>query len=499
MSVKINVLISWMAHAVTLGVGFFLMPYILFTVGDGTYGTWLFLNSIAGQTGLLYLGFGDAISRFTSKYQAEKNWAELNRTASCITSVYFGSACVAMLFGTLFALIAPWIYDWPGQSITEVQIVIVLLTINAAVSIGGSSFGGMLMGMQRFDVERSIVIAVNLARLVLTLLFLKSTYGLITLAGIFLSLTILENVAMALMAFRIIPTLRLRFSDLKKSVYKRCFSFSLFTFLSLIAEHIIYMTDTILIGYFLGPVAVVPYYIAFRLCNMVRIPILQIGYVFLPKAGELHSMNQNERLRKLVSQGFGIAFLLICSAFIGACFFSDLMIHVWIGSGYVESYLIVLILLGGQLVALPTHLMRYALVGTGYVRTPAFLFLIEAVANLVISLSLLPYWGIYGVAVGTLIPLIVVELGLMLPLGMRQLKLTAGELFTQGLRPQLIPLMMILMYCIIVYQLHPQANWLHVAAIALGANIVLLLGIGLVYWKKKVQKIEHIQEATAVH
>lgn len=499
MSVKINVLISWIAHAVTLGIGFFMMPYILHTMGDGTYGTWLFLNSIAGQTGLLYLGFGDAISRFTSKYQAERNWGELNRTASCITSVYFGSACVVMLLGSVFALVAPSIYDWPGQSITEVQIAILLLALNAAVSIGGSSFGGLLMGIQRFDIERGIVIVVNVSRLVLTLLFLKSSYGLVTLASIFLALTVLENVAMAVMAFRLIPTLKMRFSDLKKSVYKKCFSFSLFTFLSLVAEHIIYLVDTIIIFYFLGPVAVVPYRIAFRLCDMVRVPVLQIGYVFLPKAGQLHSMKQYDHLRKLISQGFGIAFLLVCSAFIGACFFSDLMIRVWIGTGYAESYLIVLILLGGQLVALPTHIMRHALIGTGYVRIPAILFLVEAIANLIISLSLLPYWGIYGVAFGTLLPLVIIELGLVMPIAMRQLKLSIRELFAEGFRPQLLPLGMILTYSMIVSQYHLQDNWFTVIGIVLGAALVLLLGIGVIHLKKKGNRIDKLQEATAVN
>ncbi len=499
MSVKINVLISWITHAVALGVGFFLMPYILNTVGDGTYGTWLFLNSIAGHTGLLYFGFGDAISRFTSKYQAEKNWGELNRTVSCITSVYFVSACLVLLLGSLFAFIAPSIIDWHEESIADVQITIILLAMNAAVSIGGSSFGGLLMGIQRFDVERGIVIVVNISRFLLTLLFLKSTYGLITLASIFLSLTILENLTKAVVAFRLIPTLKLRFRDLKKRVYVKCFSFSLFTFLSLIAEHIIYLTDTIVIFYFLGPVAVVPYRIAFRLCDTVRMPVLQIGYVFLPKAGQLHSMNQHAHLRKLISQGFGVALLLVGSAFIGACFFSDMMIRVWMGKDYPESYIIVLILLGGQLVALPTHIMRHALVGTGYVRIPAILFLLEAVANLIISLSLLPYWGIYGVAVGTLLPLVVIELGLVVPIAMKQLKLSIGDLFNQGIRPQLLPLGMILTYSTVVSQYDLQDNWFTVIGIVSGAALVLLLGVGVNYWKKKVDSVEKVQEATVVN
>ena len=210
-------------------------------------------------------------------------------------------------------------------------------------------------------------------------------------------------------------------------------------------------------------------------------------------------MKQNDRLRKLVSQGVGVAFLLVCSAFIGAIFFSDMMIRVWIGTGYAESYVIVLILLGGQLIALPTHLVRHTLVGTGYVRIPAILFLIEAIANLVISLSLLPYWGIYGVAVGTLIPLIVVELGLLLPIAMKQLKLSARELFTVGLRPQILPLGMILAYSIIVAQYELQENWFCVIGIATGAAIVLLLGIGVTHWKKKGNRIDKLQEATAVN
>ena len=481
-----------------MGIGFFLMPYILLTVGDGTYGTWLFLNSIAGQTGLLYLGFGDAIARFTSKYQAEENWEELNRTASCITSVYIGSACVALLAGLTFAWIAPWIYDWPGQSIAQVQIVIVLLSLNAAISIGGSSFGGLLMGIQRFDIERSIIIVVNVVRLILTVLFLQAEYSLITLAGIYLAITILENLVNAIMAYRMIPSLRLRLSDLKKSVYKRCFSFSLFTFVSLIAQHIVYMTDTILIGFFLGPIAVVPYYIAFRLCEMVRLPVVQIGYVFLPKAGELHSTNQIERLQKLVCQGFGISFLLGSAAFIGACFFSHTMISVWIGDGYSESYWIVLLLMGGQVVAMPTHLMRSALTGTGYVRMPAILYFVQAIANIVLSLSLLPYWGIYGVAVGTLLPMLVVELGLLLPLSIKQLNLKWSQLFQQGIRPQLIPLSLILSYCLIVIQFEIQEQWLHVIGVALGALVVLALGIGITIWSDRNRVVSPHQEGVIV-
>tara|TARA_R100000789_G_scaffold86351_6_gene82487 strand:- start:3274 stop:4785 length:1512 start_codon:yes stop_codon:yes gene_type:complete len=489
-SLKFNVLISWLAHAVTLGIGFLLMPYILHTVGDNTYGTWLLLNSIAGQTGLLYLGFGEAISRFTSKYHTEKKWIELNRTFSCITSVYFGSAAVAIGIGIVCAIAAPWIHEWPGQPLWEIRAVILILGLNAAISIAGSSFGGVLMGIQRFDVERSIIITINLLRLGLTIFFLQQSRGLITLALIYLAITIIENTATCFMAFRLIPTLQLRFRHLRKRVYKRCFSFSMFTFLSLIAEHLIYMTDTILIGFLLGPTAVVPYFIAARVCEMIRAPVMQIGYVFMPKAGQLQSSKQNAELQTLVCRGFGLAVVLAGSALIGVFYFSPQFIEVWIGSGYQQSSWILMILLAGQLIALPTQLIRHVLTGTGYVRLPALLFLTEAICNLILSLILMPYLGLYGVAIGTLVPLVIFEGGVLLPLGMKQLGLSMPQLFKQGVLTQWIPLSLILVYSYFVHSLNIEPEWTQILGVFAGAIVVLIGGIGL---SERIRSQAHAQ------
>ncbi|MCG6158047.1 MATE family efflux transporter [Rubinisphaera margarita] len=477
MSVKVNVLISWLAHAVTLGIGFLLMPYILHTVGDSTYGTWLLLNSIAGHAGLLYFGFGEAISRFTSKYHTEEKWIELNRTFSCITSIYLISGCIAFLLGIGLAIAAPFINDWPGHAVAEIRWTIVILALNAAISIGGSSFGGILMGIQRFDVERTIVISINILRLVLTLVFLHVQPNLLTLALIFLAVTVAENVATCICAFRFVPTLQFRFRHLRRRVYQRCLSFSMFTFLSLIAEHLIYMTDTIVIGFLLGPLAVVPYYIASRVCEMIRAPVIQVGYVFMPRAGQLHSTSQNEELQSLVCRGFGLAVVLTGSALIGVYFFSHLLIEVWIGNGYLQSSWLLLILLAGQLIALPTQLIRHVLTGTGYVRLPALLFLAEAVTNLCLSLALLPWLGVYGVAIGTLVPLVVFEGGILLPMGARHLGLTVRQVLRRGVVPQLLPLCLILIYSLLIDGLHPQATWMHVFGILVGALVVLLAGL----------------------
>lgn len=473
MSLKINVLASWLAHAVTLLIGFFLMPFVLKTIGDQAYGAWVFINSVAGFSSLLYLGFGDTIARFTSTLSATKQWEKLNRVASSIFSIYALMASVALCVGLGLAAAAPWLSDWKEQSILEVRWTFVILGMNVFVAMIGSVFGGILMGMQRFDLEKGIAVTIGILRLGLTLYFLKHQQGLITLASIYLGVTVVENVLLAIFAFRLVPSLRIRIKDMTRETYQECFSFSAFAFVAIIANHLVYMTDTAVIGFLLGPIAVVPYYVAARLTEFMRIPVIQLAEVFLPKAGELHAQAETDKLKSLVLRGMNIALLLIISLLIGSWFYSELLVNVWLGKTYSETWLILMLLLVGQSVALPGGVMRKVLFGIGQVKRPAYLYLLEAVSNLLLSLALMPSLGITGVAIGTLVPILLIEGGLLIPYGMKQLHISFNELWHQVIYRTLKPMTFLWAYAVIVAQWNLPENWLSVIGLAGGASVVL--------------------------
>ena len=50
--VTINLLATWGDHVIGLAVGLILMPLVLGVLGDAQYGMWIFINSIAGYSGL---------------------------------------------------------------------------------------------------------------------------------------------------------------------------------------------------------------------------------------------------------------------------------------------------------------------------------------------------------------------------------------------------------------------------------------------------------------
>lgn len=472
MSVRFNVLAAWFEHAVKLFVGFFLMKYLMSMLGE-TYGVWVFINSLIGYSGLLYMGFGDTISRYTAKHHANKDWDKLNQTASCVFSFYLGMGVIAFLVSVIFAGLAPYISDWAGHSISEIRITFLILGFSIMIAMSGSAFGGLLIGMQRFDLERGVLVVMGLIRLGLTVALLQQQYGLITLASIFLAVTVLENLFFVVMSFRVIPTLKLSKKFISKEAYKECFSFSFFAFLGLIAEFLIYHTDTIVIGLVISMEAVVPYYVASRLCTFIREPVIQIGEIFLPRAGELHTTDRMHQLSKLVLNGMGVAFLLTSSALIGGYFFADLMIETWLTTDYefISSQLLLVLLLG-QLVALPMTVLRRVLFGMGDVRIPSFIYLSEAIANLILSLILVVPFGLFGVALGTIIPITVIEVGFLLPYAIKKFHFSFGEMIQKVFVVQTVPLLALFTFCFLLSPFITSRDWLTVGLVLSGALFV---------------------------
>lgn len=460
----------------TLLIGFFLMPFTLGMLGEEPYGVWLLINAVAGYSGLIYAGFGATICRFVADLSSRQEWLRLNQVVSSIFSVYLGTGTLVLLGTATFAVLAPVIDRWGDVPVREVQISIVIIGVSIALGMVCSVFGGVLIGTQRLDIKRSVETVVGVTRLVLTVILLYQSPSLLTLAIVFLCVTIVEHSLYAVFAFRQVPTLAVRFSLIQKDVLKECFVFSSFSGLALFAEYLIYFTDTVVIGFVLGPIAVVPYQIGLRITQMVQVPIAQIGEAVLPKAGELHAHSARVALGRLVCQGMGVALLLAGGFLVGAAHFGTLFIETWIGPGYEVSSDVLTILVAGQAVALPMVVLRKTLLGMGNVRVPAFIDVAEAIANLALSLVLIQYWGIIGVAYGTLIPMIISESCLLLPYAVRTLGMDLKTIWRDVVFPQVLPLASLYAYCQLVSLLAPSAGWLPVLSIA-GGGVAVLGGI----------------------
>ncbi|WP_437202472.1 oligosaccharide flippase family protein [Planctomicrobium sp. SH664] len=474
MSVRRNIIAGWLGHLVTVLIGFFLMPYILGTVGEAQYGAWLFINAVAAYSGMVYAGFGATICRYVADLAARKEWNKLNTVVSTIQAIYFGTASIVLAFAAGFAWLAPALKQWDGVSVSEVQVSILLIGVSIALGMICSVYGGVLVGMQRFDIKRGIEVGINVLRLVLTLVCLTQRFPLITLSLIFLSAVVLEHGLSAFFAYRSVRTLSVAPWHASREVMQECFGFSAYNAVALVAEYLIYFSDTVILGVMLGPKFVVPYQIALRVSQMIQMPIAQIGEAILPKAGELYAQRSTTALSQLVYKGMGVAFLLAGGFFIGASYFGDLLIRTWIRQEFDSTIAIMAILLGAQTVNLPMTIIRKALIGIGQVRQQAFIDLAEALVNIVLSILFIRWWGTIGVAWGTFIPLTVIELFILLPYAARPLGLTTGALWQKVVMPQVPALLALLCFCEVADGFVPAEGWIPLLTVTGGGAAALL-------------------------
>ncbi len=473
-SLRLNLISSWINHAVALVVGVILMPFVLHVLGNEQYGLWIFISSVAGYSGLMYLGFGETISRFVATSYANRDWKKLNQVVSAIWAVYVAMGLLAVAASCLLAWFAPGLYDWGAISSTEIQLVIVVLGLNTAISLVGSVYSGMLMGIQRFDIERGICLLAGLFRLGITFAVLKYDSGLLTMALIHLSITLIENGASYVAAHRLVPTLSVGWHHASYQTLKECSSFSMFAFIDAISTQLIDATDSVVIGLFLGAEAIVPYYIALRIGQFISRPIQYIGHVSIPRAGELCVGADARQLHHLVYKGAGLAFLLTASCLLGAGYFGTELIFTWVGAGYDQSYLILMVLLSSRIVALTVGVLRSVLFGIGQMKVASLVYFTEALANIVLSLILIQFYGILGVALGTAIPVFVIEFGILLPFALKKIGVTGVQFMREALGPQLVPLLVLWIYCAALSFLFPNMHgWAGLAAVAAGAGVVL--------------------------
>ena len=407
-------------------------------------------------------------------HHAKGESEQVNRVVNVIGSVYVAMSGLAILIAGAIAWLVPLLWPNCGVSVGELRWVIVILGINVAVSITGSVFGGVLIGRQRFDLERAFVFLSGLVRFGLTLLLLQKESGLLILAVIFLATTLAENLGYMLCVFRLVPELRLGARFLNRQTFRECFSFSAFAMLEAGSAMLIESTDCVVIGCVLGTEAIVPYCVGQRLCQYISKPLQAIASICLPRAGELHAQGNTAELRALTARAVGLTWLLVMGFFIGASFFGPTLMATWVHKSYPHSQTILLVLLAGQLVGTPMKVFTSVLFGMGEVRRPSLIYVVEAIANFALSLWLISHLGLVGVALGTVIPLFVVELGLLLPFAMKRLEFEPRRLLTDIAAPQLAPLAALWSYSYLVWShvsLHP--GWPRIIAIAGGGAVVL--------------------------
>jgi O-antigen/teichoic acid export membrane protein len=400
-----NVGSSWFALGVNILVGIFLSPFILHRLGDTAFGIWVLIFSVTGYYGIFDFGIRSSIIRYVSKFTATRDVDEVNRLINTAIFTYtaIGAASILVtLVGCLY--VDRWFHVGPGFQ-SAARWLLLLVGVSVALSFPLGVFGGMLEGLQKFDVLNWTNTVSSLLRVVLIVFFLNRGYGLLTAALITVGVPLVAAVIRGFVALWALPvTFSWKYVD--RDAFRHMANYSGVTFMIIVASRLRFKTDALVIGKFLGAAAITYFYAGSRLVDYAGEVVSSLAQIFVPMSSQSDAAGNMDRLRKIfVAGNRACAFttLPMTAVFI---ILGKSIIEVWLGKKYVaQGYPVLLVLTIPYTVMLVQSASGRILFGMGKHGKMAVVTMIEGTANLLLSILLVRPFGIIGDAIGTAIPL----------------------------------------------------------------------------------------------
>ena len=400
-----NVGSSWSALAINVAVGIFLSPFILHRLGDAAFGIWVLIFSVTGYYGLFDLGIRSSIIRYVSKYTATDDREKLTQFVNTALFSYTGIGVVSMVLTFLLSSSIERFFTIPPE--LHAQARLLLLMVGASVSLGFplGVIGGMLEGLQRFYILNWTSIGATLARAALIVFFLNRGYGLLTVALITVILPIFSSILRGILVFRVCPV-PLGLKHVDRAAFRHMANYGSTTFLVLVASRLRFRTDELVLGKMMSLVAVTWFNIGARIVDYAQEFVSSLAQVFVPMSSQSEATGNLDRVRKIyVAGNRACAFLILPIAAI-LIILGKHIIRIWVGGRYVpHSYPVLVVMIIPFTLMLSQAASGRVLFGLGKHQTLAAVTLIEGIANLILSIALVPALGIVGDALGTGIPL----------------------------------------------------------------------------------------------
>lgn len=409
-------------------IGFFMMPFLIHSLGDEQYGIWILVGSIIAFYNLLDFGMSGAMQRFLIRAIHGDEPEDVN-TALSTSFIFSGGIGIFSLLITIIIVAAAPLFSASENNTLLFQIAIGITGIKVATQLPLFTFYGILVANYRYDIISYLQLGFLILRTCLIVYFVSIGHGIITVALISALADIAGSLAIIKYAKNMAPEIRLGIKYFSLPKLKEYFHFGIAIYFILVAHKIKYSLDDLVVGGIIGLAAVTHYTVAAMLISYFFLVIGSAFGVITPVMDKYHKLGQWDNLREIFLVTSEIT--AYTSVLIGGLLISlgNPFISLWMGHAYLDAYPALVILCASAIIVNAQSTVRIVLIAIAKHSYYAKLLCIEAISNLALSLILAQYIGIYGVALGTTIPSLVVTLFLLPRYTCSQLEIDLREYY----------------------------------------------------------------------
>jgi O-antigen/teichoic acid export membrane protein len=438
-SILRNVGSNSLGYVVNVAVGLVLSPLINRSLGYAVAGVWSLVVSFVGYYGVLDVGIRSAVSHYVATYHARRDQVQVNRTLSTAMAMLAAVALVATLLTVAAAF---WLPDWYARvrelrQATEVnpldvfrdpatlRTVILVMGLGFAVNLPMVIYGTVIYSAQHLVLQNAIGIGQQILRALLTWLALRQGYGIVGLAVVVVGTNALGWVATIVGAHVVLPALEIAPRHANHGSARELLSYGGYNVLVNVGDTVLLYTSGFIIVGALGDESAVTYYSvpASQLIPYFMSIVQSVTWSFTPWFTARWATGMIDDVRRLLDVGSRGVVLLASLIAGGLWFLGGDFLRIWQPSDFASgehsayfgpSVTCLAILTGATLLRAAQSCGRQALFAMREVRYLGLLTLIEAGVNVALSIVLVRRFGLPGVAIGTLVPVLVTQ-GFVLP------------------------------------------------------------------------------------
>jgi len=254
-----NVTSSWAGIVLGVVVSFVLAPVTVQGLGNVYYGIWTLLMQFTGYLWLFDFGVRESVVKYVAQYEASDDRAQITATVRTAVSIYGVVSLVttSAAFGLAAAL--PYVFNVPPDAVATARLTTVFVGATVAQFFVFNVFVGVLMGLQRFYVIARLNMAFTLVRGAILYALLTSGYGIVALAVVQFSVSLMSNLIVLHLARQALPYLSIKPLWPSRVEAMKLFNYGKYVLVANIGDKFVFATDSLVIGTFL-PISALTYY-----------------------------------------------------------------------------------------------------------------------------------------------------------------------------------------------------------------------------------------------
>jgi O-antigen/teichoic acid export membrane protein len=399
----------------------FIITFILFwfianKIGETDYGIYFFVSAITGYFGILNLGIGNTLIKFVAEYHAKDDKEKLNEV---INTAFFMFIVVGVIGAAILFIIGTFLLGYLSEVMTtldtpdfyhKARAIMYIIAINFTFSLALASLNGVLSGLQRYDILAGITFVMSIVNVIVVFIVLSMGNGVIELVFYTIITGLFSFIIVAYFIQKLLPYVTLSRKYVNRGMFRQLFDLGISVFLLSIFVMVIYYTDRLVIGLFVG-ISLITFYQAAWKVQGISSKVSEIGIrAMIPAASELDAKKNFRGIREMYLRGTKYVLAFCLALAVPVIFLSREILTLWMGSDYSQYYVIVIILTIVLFFDLNNYVASQILIGMNKIKRFVKYYGITAVLNLGLSLYLVREgYGLEGVALGTAIPFAIME------------------------------------------------------------------------------------------